>query len=590
MWSIRRASITLRRHALDKQNLQAFGSITKNSSFFIEENAKSVSDRPSEEFLRALHSYPKSIIMSCRFLSLQAGKESSNDEEDDGGVDDVILENDLEAISPEEVDDDVELVDTENDVSEKKVWVLLNKIWNSYSATVGNVMDKWLQEGNDVSRPQISAVMSGLRKSRNFVRALQLSEWLETSKKIEFADSDYATRLYLIAKVHGLEKSEDYMNNNIPKSSKKGLIYATLLGNAVMACNVSKAEQIYNKMKDLKFTITPFCYNQLLLLYRKMDKKKISQVLLLMEKDNAKPDLFTYKLLIDIKGEARDIDGLDQVVETMIRDGIKPDVNTQAIIARHYISAGHKEKALAVLKQMEGDNLEENRWICRHILPLYANIGKSAEVYRIWNICKSNPRITECKAAIDSFGTLKKIPDAEEVFDQMSKAFKKLFAKHYTALLAVYANHKMLDKGKDLARKMIDSGCEAGPLTWDALVKLYVNSGQVEKADSFLYKASQENKLKKPMFKSYMMIMNQYAKKGDIHNTEKIFTRMRQVGYVGRHKEYESLLKAYINAKKPAYGIRERMKGDNVFPNKFLNTQLPLVDAFRKDAISAWLD
>ncbi|KAI5663783.1 hypothetical protein M9H77_23106 [Catharanthus roseus] len=80
-------------------------------------------------------------------------------------------------------------------------------------------------------------------------------------------------------------------------------------------------------------------------------------------------------------------------------------------------------------------------------------------------------------------------------------------------------------------------------------------------------KATEYNRVR-PIMSSYLAIMEQYAKRGDIHNTEKLFHCMRQVGYVGHIKPFQSLIRSYSNAKTLVYGILERMKADNLFPNK----------------------
>ncbi|GFY84711.1 tetratricopeptide repeat (TPR)-like superfamily protein [Actinidia rufa] len=95
----------------------------------------------------------------------------------------------------------------------------------------------------------------------------------------------------------------------------------------------------------------------------------------------------------------------------------EPDLTTQATLARHYVSVGLKEKAEDVLKEMEGDNIKENRWACHALLPLYAALGKADEVERVWKVCKSNPKVDECLAAIESWGKLNKVEEAEAVFD-----------------------------------------------------------------------------------------------------------------------------------------------------------------------------
>lgn len=417
---------------------------------------------------------------------------------------------------------------------------------------------------------------------------LQLSEWLEEHKQIEFVERDYASRVDLIAKVRGLYKAEKYIET-IPASFRGEVIYRTLLANAVSTHNLKKSEEIFNKMKDLEFPVTPFTCNQLLLIYKRLDKKKMADVLLLMEKENVKPTAFTYKLLIDTKGQCNDMTGMDQVYETMKAEGFEPDITVKATLAKHYAAGGLKEKAEAVLKDMEGGNLKENRWACQALLPLYAELGQVDEVERVWKVCESNPRLQECMAAIEAWGKLNKIEEAEAVFEKMSNTFKKLSSKHYYVLLKVYANGKKLTKGKDLVKRMADSNCDIGPLTWDALVKLYVGAGELEKADSMLQKAAQTNRMK-PLFNSYMTIMEQYSKKGDTHNAEKIFYRMRQAGYTARLRQFQSLIQAYINAKTSPYGIWERMKADNIFPNKSLLAQLAQVDPFKKTAVSDLLD
>ncbi|TKY53808.1 Pentatricopeptide repeat-containing protein mitochondrial [Spatholobus suberectus] len=178
---------------------------------------------------------------------------------------------------------------------------------------------------------------------------------------------------------------------------------------------------------------------------------------------------------------------------------------------------------------------------------------------RIWKVSESKPQIDDCQAAVEAWGKLKKIEEAEAVFEMMSKKWK-LSAKNYSVVLKIYANNKMLKKG------------------------------EVEKADSVLQKAIQQNQVQ-PMFTTHMAILEKYAKRGDIHNSEKIFHRIRKAGYTSRISQFQVLIiHAYINAKVPAYGIKERMKADNLFPNKTLANQLALVDAFRKNAVSDLLD
>ncbi|CAA6654428.1 unnamed protein product [Spirodela intermedia] len=454
--------------------------------------------------------------------------------------------------------------------------------------SITSALDKWISEGNSIGQADIFPTILHLRKRRFYLKALQFFEWLEANKHVDFGERDYASRLDLIAKVHGLFKAEKYIEQ-VPESFRGELVYRTLLANCVSALKVNKAEEVFNKMRDLDFPVTAFACNQLLLLYKRLDRKKIADVLLMMEKENVKPSIFTYRLLIDTKGCAKDIVGMEKILETMKNEGLEPDLPIRAMMAKHYLLSGLNDKAANILKEMEGDDISENRFACESLLSLYASLGNADDVERIWKACEASPRFDECLAAIEAWGKLGRVEKAEAVFEKMQDKFKKLSPKYYNALLKVYANHKLLAKGKDLAKRMADSGCVIGPMTWDALVNLYVQAGEVEKADSILQKATQQNKAK-PMYSSYMAIMEIYAKRGDVHNAEKIFHRLRQSGYVGRMRQYQVLLQAYIKAKTPAYGFRERMKADKMFPNKAVAAQLATVDAFRKTQISELLD
>ncbi|KAI3771017.1 hypothetical protein L6452_02168 [Arctium lappa] len=102
-----------------------------------------------------------------------------------------------------------------------------------------------------------------------------------------------------------------------------------------------------------------------------------------MEEKHVEPSIFTYRLLIDIKGQDNDLDGMEKIVETMKAEDIEPNLKIQTLLARHYTYGGHNEKANEVLHGMEGSDLKENRWVCLYLLPLYAELGSVDDVKRI---------------------------------------------------------------------------------------------------------------------------------------------------------------------------------------------------------------
>lgn len=310
-------------------------------------------------------------------------------------------------------------------------------------------------------------------------------------------------------------------------------------------------------MRDWSFLLSSFVCDQMLLLYCRTGRKKIASVLSLMDRENVKPSERTYSILVDAKGRLRDREGIKKVVMTMKARGMEPNNVTKANLAKHDASFGMKERARALLEQIDGGNLKRHQRDCKHLLPLYTMIGEVEQVKRVWKICEMNPFHDEATAAIEAWGKLNGVEEADKVLLRMLELGKKPCLRQYNGLLRVHADKKMLRKGKELIKRMGDEGIPIGPSTWDVLVRLYVEVAEVEKANSILQKAAESQKKYsvKPLMVSYMYMMEQFAKRGDIQNTEKVFQRMREFGYTVTMRQFQALIQAYVNARPPAYGI-----------------------------------
>ncbi|KAL3623725.1 hypothetical protein CASFOL_032541 [Castilleja foliolosa] len=609
MWALRRASIQLRNRELSSASgtariLCAKSQIekccTENHNYGVVESHNELLQTPLYSAARSFSSSPGHSNLCYMDVHGFCSEAKSKDH-----LDDAIPEHesphtidDNDSMSESELSDvqiESETMNTESDVSGKKIpakfipiMAMTKAILASPTSPVNKILDEWVKAGNEVTQTEIALTMFQLRKRRMFFKALQLSEWLESTGHFVPVESNHASRVDLLAKVRGIFKAEEYIKQ-IPESVRSEIVYCTLLANCVATKNVPKGEEIFNKMKKL-FPLTTFSCNQLLLLYKKTDKKKIADHLILMKKENVKASVFTYQILIDFKGQIKDIAGMEKIVETMKSEGIEPNTNIQVTMSRHYAINKLIKKSEAILKEIEGCDLVNNRWACCVLLLGYAYIGKSLEVDRVWGLCEPNTRNKEYLSAIKAFGLLGRIEDAESAFKKLTEQYKRPSVKHYVAMIKVYADHKMLDKGKELHKKISEKGLNIGPLGNDALVRLYVAAGEVEKAESILEKARQE-RMGKPFRASYLVVLDEYANRGDVHGAERVFSRMKQQGgYAWSINSYKSLIFAYINAKKPVYGFAERMKRDNLVPNKAMSDLIARADPFKKSPVAELLE
>lgn len=118
-----------------------------------------------------------------RSFSSQADTKTNGEDDDDleDGFSD--LETPLDIVQEDGSDDDLSSVsEGEGDtvVEEKKPFTarafseMTKAILKNPALPVSNVLDKWVEEGNEVTRTELSVTMLNLRKRRLFVKALQV--------------------------------------------------------------------------------------------------------------------------------------------------------------------------------------------------------------------------------------------------------------------------------------------------------------------------------------------------------------------------------------------------------------------------------
>lgn len=165
--------------------------------------AKAITDRflSLRKFHKMAYSSPAEFWGICSFSSQADTKSSGGDDDELDGFSDLespatpeaiqkdIADNNEELVSEpdlseEDINDEfkdlLNLSDTEAQISEKKSPMkratskIFKAILDNPASSVSKVMNKWLEEGNEVTRSEIALAMINLRKRRMFVKALQV--------------------------------------------------------------------------------------------------------------------------------------------------------------------------------------------------------------------------------------------------------------------------------------------------------------------------------------------------------------------------------------------------------------------------------
>ncbi|CAL5401545.1 unnamed protein product [Camellia sinensis] len=161
-----------------------------------------------KRFYSATHGSPNFFMGCCSFSSQADSKSSAQEEDDledgfseletaasavdvvqDSNVDDLnedqlisepeLSEEEYDGDSAEEPQNELELFDTEAEVTEKRPpqkrasSASFKAIMAAPGLSVQSALDKWVEEGNDLNQPEIALAMLNLRKRRMYGRALQ---------------------------------------------------------------------------------------------------------------------------------------------------------------------------------------------------------------------------------------------------------------------------------------------------------------------------------------------------------------------------------------------------------------------------------
>ena len=394
---------------------------------------------------------------------------------------------------------------------------------------------------------------------------------MSENKGYKWEPVDQVMRIDLKFKLRQFRSADAIFEKSPPEYKSEGA-YNTLIRNYSEHHMVKKAEALFSDLKKLGICTSPFAFNQMLLLYkRRRMEEKVPGVLKDMEAANIARDSYTYNILMDIKSQTGDLQGMEEVFEAMKTDEkIQPDAATYGTLATAYIAANQPLKAKEYLEVMESGDFPRSYTAYDILLAQYGVMGDVEGVERIWKQLKSHPYTSNRSyvVAIEAFGDLKQIDKAEEIYMELENKGSVLTSQ-YNALLKAYSNSGMTDKADALLAKMVTAKRKRNAVTYHNIIVGHLKQNELEKALDALKKLKLDalHGRTKVWLETLLAILEEISKQGDIVRAEKLFQDIKKEYPKSNTRTYNILLKSYANAKVPAGGFLQRMAADNVQPN-----------------------
>ncbi|KAI9178501.1 hypothetical protein LWI28_027304 [Acer negundo] len=305
--------------------------------------------------------------------------------------------------------------------------------------------------------------------------------------------SEIAHRLDMVHRVHGIKLAEEYFNS-VPNDAKTCQVYGALLNAYVQQKSVEEAEAIMQKMRVMGFATSSFPYNMLISLYSQIgENDKIEVLIQDMGEKGIPNDKKTREVLMSAYIATSDISMMEMVLKWMEKDPhYVVDWKVYSIAANGYLKVGLIEKALSMLKQMEGMMHRKKRKLTfEYLLTHWAGTGLKDELYRVWNMYKPQGRQFGSSYAcmITCLAKLNDIEGAEKIFEEWESQCTAMCGNRVLiSLLIAYCKEGLFEKAESTVNKALE-GKKPQASLWNVLAVGYEKDNQMPKAVEMLKRA-----------------------------------------------------------------------------------------------------
>ncbi|XP_062077051.1 pentatricopeptide repeat-containing protein At5g09450, mitochondrial isoform X1 [Humulus lupulus] len=328
--------------------------------------------------------------------------------------------------------------------------------------SVANVLQKWINEGNQINISELRQISKDLRKFQRYKHALEISEWMVTHDEFEVSVSDYAIRINLMTKVFGIDAAERYFEG-LPLTAKTSETYTALLHSYAGAKLTEKAENLYERMKDSDLSLTALTYNEMMTMYISVGLvEKVSLVVEELKRQKVTPDIFTYNLWISSSAATMNVDEVRRILDEMSSDpGCDESWQRYINLANIYITTGHFTHGESNSLVSAEKGITQREWITYDFLIiLHAGLGNRDRIDQIWKSLRmTNQKMTRRNyiCILSSYLMLGNLKEVGEVIDQWRQSTSTAFdVAACGRLLNAFTDIGLTEKAKDFQLLLIE--------------------------------------------------------------------------------------------------------------------------------------
>lgn len=413
-------------------------------------------------------------------------------------------------------------------------------------------------------------------------------EWVIRERPYRPRELDYSYLLEFTVKVHGISQGEKLFCKTPPEFQNE-LLY----NNLVLACLEKGAIRLslayLKKMRELAHPISHLVFNRLIILHSSPSRRKlIPKILAQMRADKVMPHVSTYNILMKIEANEHRVDALVKVFNDMKRAKVEPNEVSYCMLA-----SAHAVARLYSVAEVYTDAVEKvmtgNNWSTLDVLiMLYGYLGKAKKVERAWRLVQDLPhvRIHSYLLAMEAFGRIGDLNRAEELWSEMKSVKGLKTVEQFNSMISVYCKRGYVSKATGLYREMKSNGCKPNSITHRHLALGCLKAGLLEEGLKTLelgMNLPTSNSVRKstPWLETTLSMIEIFSINGDVENAEKLFEELQRARYHRYTFVYNTLIKAYVNARIHDPNLLKRMILGGAMPDSETYSLLKLLETFK---------
>lgn len=294
--------------------------------------------------------------------------------------------------------------------------------------------------------------------------------------------------------------------------------------------NLLERSDFFSAMEEWKDVVTAFHACDVL---KQLDDPKIAMAFFnwAREQPQCKADSYVYTTMIGIMGRAKDTVAVGQLLQEMMKEGVRPSVVTYNRLIHAYGRASMIKEALACHAEMEEVGIAPDSVTHSTMIDLYTKAGMHAKAIEMYDIMKARGFVTDHivqTMLMNSYGRLGDLPKVLDIFKEMAGSGKAPNAISWNSLIDVYGKAGKCSLALQTFQDMIEAGVKPDVLTYSTLIDICGKNGYLVQAEELFDRMLEEGHIADGI--AWNTLVQIWGKAGQPKRAAKWFRRMLQAG------------------------------------------------------------